>query len=213
MHTRIYSIHAISPITLIPPSSPNGPDQPVNSVDPTDSTDWVDRADSTDSGEWYAIQTKPRSEDKVTAFLAQKSIPTFLPRLLVRRRHGSRRWDALEPLFPGYLFARFTPDPRMLDRVRWAPGVRKVLGYGEEPVPVPVEVVSYLQERVGERGFIVPGPTFLPGTTVRFKRGPLAYLEGIIERPASRADRVRVLLKLLSTRVSVEVDIAELERV
>ncbi len=161
---------------------------------------------------WYVVQTKPRAEEKAVNFLCRRTITTFLPRLLVHRREGSRRWQAPEPLFPGYLFAHFVPEPQLVDRIRWTPGVKKILGDGEAPIPVPEEVVLSLQERGGERGCIVPGPRFAPGMRVRFKGGALVHLEGIIERPASRADRVRVLLELLNTRASVEVDIAELER-
>ncbi len=161
---------------------------------------------------WYAIQTKPHAEEKAVSFLSMKTITTFLPRLLVHHRHGSRRWQAPEPLFPGYLFAQFAPDPQVIDQVRWTPGVKKILGDEDAPIPVPEEVVVSLRERVGERGFIIPGPIFATGTRVRFKGGPLAYLEGIIERPPSPAARVRVLLQLLNTKVSVEVAASELER-
>ncbi len=60
-------------------------------------------------------------------------------------------------------------------------------------------------------GYIVPESRLDPGTRVRFRSGPFAYLEGIIERPTSRGDRVRVLLELLSVQATIEVDIDELE--
>jgi transcriptional antiterminator RfaH len=160
---------------------------------------------------WYVIHTKPRAEEKAASFLGQRAITTFLPRLLVHRRHGSRRRQTLEPLFPGYLFARCQPEPEWIDRIRWTPGVRRVLGNEEAPTPVPEEVVTFLQDREGGRGFIEAGSRFSPGIRVRFTGGPLVHLEGIIERPTSRADRVRILLELLDRQVSVEVDTAALE--
>ncbi len=155
---------------------------------------------------WYVIQTKPRAEGKSLAFLDQKNIPTFLPRLLVNHRHGSRRWQAAEPLFPGYLFARFVAEPQILSSIRWTPGIKQVLWDGADPTPVPDDVVAYLQQRAGESGVIVPGPRFAPGMRVRIASGPLVHLEGIIENPTPRRDRVRVLLELLNHQVSVEVD-------
>ncbi len=162
---------------------------------------------------WYAIQTHPRAEEKVIIFLARNAITTFLPKLLVERHHGSRRWHATEPLFPGYLFVRFAPKPYTLDRVRWTPGVRKILGDERAPSPVPEDAMTFLQERVGDRGFITPGLGVRPGMRVRFTSGPLVYLEGIVERVAPRAKRVRVLLQLLNRCVPVEAGIAELEPV
>lgn len=162
---------------------------------------------------WYAVQTKTRAEDKAVTFLRGRDVSVFLPRLLVHRRHGSRRWQSLEPLFPGYLFVRVTPEPHVIDRVRWTPGVTRILGDGDAPIPVPEDAVRFLQQRVGDRGFVVPGPIFVPGVRVRFTEGPLAHLAGIIERRMSGPDRVRVLLELLHTNVSVEADVNLLERV
>lgn len=162
-------------------------------------------------GCWFAVQTKLRSEQRVLAYLRHPEIATFLPRLRVRHRHGSRRWEALEPLFPCYLFARFRPEPDTLGKVRWTPGVRRLLGDGERPIPVPDDVVHYLMERTGERGYIVADVGMTPGTKVRFLTGSFALLEGIIERRASGSNRVRVLLQILNATVPVEVGVSELE--
>ena len=160
---------------------------------------------------WFVAQTSGRAEQRACDFLDQKAVTTYLPRLLVRRRHGSRRWQALEPLFPGYLFVQFDPKPETIYRVRWTPGVVRLLGDGEMPIPVPDEVVGYLQGREAHSGFIVPRHPLVPGQRVRFKSGPFSMLEGIIERPATREDRVRVLLTLVNMQVAVEVEADVLE--
>lgn len=158
---------------------------------------------------WFVAHVKPRQEELVCAQLVGVA-ETFLPRLLVQRRHGSRRWKAVEPLFPGYVFARFNPEPWVLHRVRWTRGVKRLLGDEEGPYPVEDEVVAYLRARMEPEGFIVPRPRLGEGTRVRFVDGPFALLEGIVDRPASRAERVRVLLKLCGTVVPVEVPATEL---
>jgi transcriptional antiterminator RfaH len=160
---------------------------------------------------WFVAQTGARAEQKAHDFLSQKAVTTYLPKLLVRHRHGSRRWQALEPLFPGYIFTRFAPTAETIYRVRWTPGIARLLGDEEMPIPVPDEVVQYLQRREEDRGFISPGQPFAPGDRVRFRRGPFTMLEGIIDRPAARSDRVRVLLHLVNMSVAVEVDTDVLE--
>lgn len=164
----------------------------------------MDRVDA--ASFWFVAQTGGRAEQRACEFLNQKAVTTYLPRLLVHRRHGSRRWQALEPLFPGYVFVQFEPRPDNIYRVRWTPGVVRLLGDGEEPIPISDEVVEYLQGREGPQGFIMRGRPLVPGQRVRFKSGPFSMLEGIIERPATRVDRVRVLLSLVNTVVAVEVD-------
>ncbi len=163
-----------------------------------------------DPAQWFVIQTKAREEHRVCDRLAQDSLVTFLPQMLVRRRHGSRRWQALEPLFPCYVFTRFRLELPAWSRIHWTPGVRRLLG-GETPAPVSDEVVTYLQMRTGECGYIVPGRTLPPGTKVRFTEGPFDMLEAIIDRAVSRQDRVRVLLWLCGKSVSVEVPVDSLE--
>ncbi|MDR7542934.1 MAG: transcription termination/antitermination NusG family protein [Armatimonadota bacterium] len=161
---------------------------------------------------WFVVQTKPRAEDQAQQFLHRRAVHTFLPRLLVRRRHGSRRWQALEPLFPGYLFCHFAPVPETVARVQWTPGVRRLLGDDDGPIPIDREIIDYLKARQAIDGYIAAGRPLAPGDRVRFVGGPFALLEGIIERPTTRAERVRVLLSLMGTSVVVEVDEAVLER-
>lgn len=165
---------------------------------------------NTDPAQWFVVQTKAREERRVCERLGGDDFVTFLPQMLVRRRHGSRRWQALEPLFPCYVFTRFRLELPDWSRIHWTPGVRRLLG-GDTPVPVSDDVVNYLQVRTGERGYLVPGRTLTPGTKVRFSDGPFDMLEAIIDRPVSRHDRVRVLLWLCGNSVSVEVPVDCLE--
>ncbi|MDR7554864.1 MAG: transcription termination/antitermination NusG family protein [Armatimonadota bacterium] len=162
---------------------------------------------------WYAVQVKRHAEARVVRLLAHKAIPTFLPFLEVSRGGGNGRSPRLEPLFPGYLFVGLDNPliPRMWDAVRWTPGVRRVLGVAEDPVPVPAAVIAAIQERVREHGFVRQRPRFQRGARVTIRSGPLQGLEAVFDRPMSRVGRVRVLLELLGQQRGVEVDQRELE--
>lgn len=160
---------------------------------------------------WFVIQTKPRAERLVLTQLAGTQAVAYAPKLLVNRCHGSRRWQALEPLFPGYLFARFTPYGQFTHRIRRTPGVARLLWDDESLVRVDDEIVQFIRLREAGRGFIEPILSIQPGVRVRFESGPFALLEGIVDRPASRKDRVRVLLVLMGAPVSVDVNSEMLE--
>jgi transcription antitermination factor NusG len=116
-----------------------------------------------------------------------------------------------EPLFPGYIFVQCSLTPDLVSKVRWTPGVRRLLGDSEQPTTLSEGIVSYLREREGPRGFITAKPLLAPGMPVRLTSGPFAFLDGVIERPGSGHDRVRVLLYLLTTPISVEVDVDMIE--
>ncbi|MDQ7818926.1 MAG: transcription termination/antitermination NusG family protein [Armatimonadota bacterium] len=163
---------------------------------------------------WYVLQTKPRQEDRVSAFLHLRapSVEVFLPRIEVVRRHAGRRYTVVEPLFPSYLFLWTPLTPATWDAVRWTPGALRILGDGERPVEVPEEMVQVIQDRVRPLGFVRVGLDLRPGERVRIRTGPFAGLEAIFERPTSRRDRVRVLLQLLGTLTPLEIDPLDLER-
>jgi transcriptional antiterminator RfaH len=165
----------------------------------------------TQASYWFVIQTKPRAEGLVLTQLARDPIAPYAPKVLVDRRHGSRRWKALEWLFPRYLFARFSPHPTLLHRIRRTFGVTRLLWDNESLVPVGDDVVQFIRQREEGRGFIEPPPVIQAGARVRFESGPFAMLEGIVDRPALPRDRVRVLLKLMGAPVSVVVDADILE--
>jgi transcriptional antiterminator RfaH len=77
---------------------------------------------------WFAVYIKPRQEEVVCKRLEDFEVATFLPQLLVGRSHGSRRWQALEPLFPGYVFAHFFPEASLVYKVSWTSGVKRLPG-------------------------------------------------------------------------------------
>ncbi|HEV8339796.1 MAG TPA: transcription termination/antitermination NusG family protein [bacterium] len=163
---------------------------------------------------WYAVQTKPRCEDEVVHRLAQRgAVPVFLPKLEAMRRWRGRKVRTVEPLFPSYLFVRMTLEPQQWHAVKWTPGVKRIVGTDEVPVPVPDEAIEVLRARCRE-GDVVPwAPLLRLGAHVRITDGPFVGFEGILERAATRAERVRVLLMLLRTPASIEVDVVDLEEV
>lgn len=163
---------------------------------------------------WYAIQAKHTSEAQVVRHLALKAVPTYLPYVEAVRLAGGRRVARLEPLFPGYVFVRIAPpgvNPRRWHAVRWSPGVRRILGTDDTPVPVPDEVIEAIQQREKDLGFVRPGNRFTPGAHVLISNGPLAGLEAVFEAQMSRTGRARVLLGLLGQPRRVEIDELDLE--
>ncbi len=171
-------------------------------------------APSVEEPHWYAVQTKPRQEDRVLYWLHQRcSLPVFLPKVEQLRKRRSRRVTIVEPLFPSYVFVRMTLAPEPWHTVKWTPGVRQIVCTGEVPTAVPPEAMELLRGRYGESDVLQWCPAFRAGESVRIVHGPLAGLEGILERPSSRGDRVRVLLSLLGGTTPVEMDVTDIEAV
>lgn len=163
---------------------------------------------------WYAVEVKRHNERRGEWHLSRKGISVLLPFIEITRRYRTRRVAVLEPLFPGYLFAHMEPmeaTPELWQALRWAPGVKRILGAGDVPVPVADAVIDSIRERTRALGFVRSGLRHAPGSRVRIIWGPLAGLEAVFDRPMSRAGRVRVLLDLLGQQARVEVDAFDLE--
>lgn len=150
---------------------------------------------------WYVVRTKPRAEAFAAANLRSKAIEVFFPRLAPRFARDAVR--ALEPLFPGYLFAQLSLD-HQFHLASWTPGVAHLLsGADGAPASLDEAVVTSLRGRVREGDVVVP-PAFRSGDPVAIRTGPFAGLLAIIDRPCSAAGRVQILLDVLRRQTRVE---------
>ena len=145
---------------------------------------------------WYTLQTKPKKESFVEQRLKAKGLEVFLPWIRQRRRVGTRFVWASVPLFPGYVFCRleFATVGRA---IRYSPGVKDFVMFGEVVPEMGDETVGLLKERCpGGFAQIEPRP-YVRGEKVLIKEGALAGLEGVFECQMKAKDRVAVLLELL----------------
>jgi transcriptional antiterminator RfaH len=118
----------------------------------------------------------------------------------------------LKPLFPGYLFGKFDLEQNY-PLVRWARGVKNVLGFGGYPTPISEEAVRIIKERTDSQGIVRVKHHFEPNDIVRLKAGPLKDLLGVFERWLSDGERVRILLSLIGYQPAVEIHCSMIEKV
>src|SRR4030043_2066785 len=102
---------------------------------------------------WYVIQTKPKKEQKADSYLSTKGVEIFSPLIEAFSMRNGRVGKELKPLFPGYIFGNFDLDQNY-PLVRWAKGVKSVLGFGGYPTPIPDEVVEIIRERTDADGIV-----------------------------------------------------------
>jgi len=151
---------------------------------------------------WYAVNVKRGQEGRVEQGLQLANLEIFSPRLKQSRILRGKRQVVVQPLFPGYLFARFDFERhvRMLSYTR---GVRRVVSFGDSPAIVDEDVISAMRMRL-ENGFVVvEKPAFRMGQVVRINDGPLVGLEAVFEREMDDKERVVLLLRALSYQARV----------
>jgi transcriptional antiterminator RfaH len=160
--------------------------------------------------EWFAVKAKPRHEVHACQELSRRGIETFLPQIPSPRRPVGAR--ILEPLFPGYFFARLALGTPEWVAARSAPGVAYFLGGRGAPSAVPDHLVEMIRTRATAR--IQGGwqPPFKRNDRVMIEHGPFAGMAAVFEGALSPAGRVRVLLETINRLVPVDLDVTQVAR-
>jgi len=158
---------------------------------------------------WYTLYTKPHKEQQVSGFLESKGLETYLPTVKIRKNGNYK----VVPFFSCYLFVRVDPS-NGLSSVRWTPGLRRIVSFGDQPAVVDDNVVSCLRQRLAEMqesGY--EAYRLKPGDRIVITSGPLRDFEAVFERGLSSGQRARILVDFLGRRTRCEVEIDRLEKV
>ena len=152
---------------------------------------------------WYVIRSKPRHEATCLDELAKAGFEAVCP-LRMEYRFRRRRQE-LVPLFPGYVFCRFSyPDD--YHSVRWLRGVLHLIQFGEaRPPALDEDVMEFFIEHMNESGVVETEPDYVPGDTVEFLTEPMRGLVGTVLKIDSAEKRVHVLMDLLY-QATIEVE-------
>jgi transcription antitermination factor NusG len=153
---------------------------------------------------WFAVRTSVRWEVKVSSELSRRGVEVYLPLCRSKRNWSDRIKVIDQPVFPGYLFARFPLDQRI--RVLEAPGVKQVVGIGSTPVPLDDHEIENLKTLVAANALLMPWPYLNAGQRVRIERGPLAGVEGFVVRAPQESLRIVVSVDLLQRSIAAEID-------
>ena len=155
---------------------------------------------------WYAVCCKPRQEAVAEENLLRQGFHTYLPRIRIRQRRRGAWIDAVETLFPRYIFIRIDPQLRSTATVRSTRGVVGMVRFGGQPAVVPDAVMDALREREDAASGMHEDkrPLFNAGEAVKLVDGPLAGMEGVFTQ-TDGAKRVIVLLELLGKANKVTV--------
>jgi len=161
------------------------------------------------SERWYAVCCKPRQEAVAEENLLRQGFQVYLPRIRIRQRRRGQWLDAVEVLFPRYIFIRVDPQRRSTATVRSTRGVLGLVRFGGQPAVVPDEVMQALLRREDAASGLHQDrrPLFRSGEAVKLVDGPLSGMEAVFTQQDGE-QRVILLLELLgkANRVSVNRD-------
>jgi transcription antitermination factor NusG len=136
---------------------------------------------------WHAIRVQSKFAKVTSTALHGKGHEEFLPLCRSKRRWSDRIKQLELPLFPGYLFCRFSVSDSLMP-ILTTPGVIGIVGAGNTPV--------HAQEIEAVRAILRSGlaaqswPFLRAGSDVYIERGPLAGMDGIVSN-ADKVDRLQ----------------------
>jgi len=152
---------------------------------------------------WFVLTVAPRHELSAGQHLQTKGFETSVPAYCIRRRWSDRIKTITLPLFPGYVFCRFSLNSRI--PVLNTPGVRGAISFGSQ--------LAYLEDHEIERihrmancGLnLEPLAGLKTGMRVEIVDGPLRGMHGVLAQIDGTA-RVVVNVELLHRAVAVHID-------
>lgn len=153
---------------------------------------------------WFALNSRTRREKYVANILKLKGYEVFVPVRRVRRQWSDRIKEFEDPLFPGYIFCRFSLQDKLA--ILTVPGVLSVVGVGKTPIPVDEDEISAIRTIVHSGLPVESWPYLEVGHRVMIEYGPLRGLEGTLLNYELRKKKMVVSVTLLRRSIAVTFD-------
>lgn len=149
---------------------------------------------------WYALQTRLRSEQIVSTQLNHVGVEAFLPMRPARRANSSMAIVKQGPLFPGYVFCRMNlgsgPKLYMIN------DVIRIVGIGKQPVPIDENEIESVRTLTASPYPVESEVPPKAGDAVRIQVGPFAGMSGTLV-DVRGVKKFVVSIPLLNRAVSV----------
>jgi transcriptional antiterminator RfaH len=163
--------------------------------------------------EWFCVRCQTKREHIAAGHLREiEGVEVFCPRLRYRKatRRGKIWW--VEPMFPGYVLAKFNMS-EMERSVMFCSGVRGLVRFGSEIPSVPEAFIESMKNEIRTRKgtqeaeLITLSPTIEIGDEVEVAHGPFRGMLGTVITTPSATERVKILLEFLGNPQKVDMDL------
>lgn len=150
---------------------------------------------------WYCLRARAKRESWAARQLQDRTgLEVFAPRLQMQAPRPRSKASS-EPLFPGYLFARFDlrTDARFVSST---PDILGLVQFGRHVPPVDEGIISYLRTHTASP-FVIE-PVFIIGDWAQVLTGAFMGQTGQVIAFDQARERACLLLSLLGGQVRVQ---------
>jgi transcriptional antiterminator RfaH len=161
---------------------------------------------------WFLAQLKPNCAQIADKNVKRQGFKTFLPFEEETRQRKGKFISAMRPLFPGYIFVALNVTRGLWRSVNSTYGITRLVSFGKDPAPVPLDLVSQIMQRCDADGKVLSPKLLKPGDQVALNTGPFANFVAEVEK-ISADRRVWVLMEIMGGKIPVAVGADQLRAV
>jgi transcription antitermination factor NusG len=165
---------------------------------------------ATGNAKWYAIQTRPRHEKKVSVQLQAKGVEQYLPLVTEKHKWSDRSKIVQQPLFACYMFVHISDSNELRMSVLSSEGVCWFVGDRGKGLPIPDKQIQDIHTVLSGTVPFTPYPFVRIGQRVRIHGGCLDGVEGVMVSKDSEQSVV-VSVELLRRSLAVRINGFEIE--
>ena len=153
---------------------------------------------------WLIWRVQSGKESIVESCLKKNGADAYAPRCARRRQWSDRVKVNDGPIFPGYVFTRFDQDRRVELR-ETTPYVFDLIQFGHEVASISDLEIERVRRMTEEVSDLMGYPRLVVGDRVRFVRGCLEGVQGVVAK-LDGALRVAVNYEMLGRAVTTPFD-------
>ena len=163
--------------------------------------------------QWFLIYTKPHQEERAKENLENQGNEVFLPMIASEETKQPQSFS-LKPMFPRYLFTKFTVENNNWTYIKSTRGVSHIVVFGKNLTKVPNPVIDYLKSKVDDNDVLklqTTRKTFQKGDELDIKQEVFQDKDATFLSMSGK-ERVRVLLSLMNRIMITDIPGKNVER-
>lgn len=166
---------------------------------------------------WYVVQVRTGSEESIRTQCQKKLSESVMERCFIPYYEEKRKirgtWTTIQKvLFPGYVFIISEKVDELYHQLKQILGLTKLIGTGQEIVPLTEEEQNFLMSFGGEKQIVSMSEGIIEGKQVRVLEGPLQGWEGMIRKIDRHKRKAWIEVELFGRMQQVQVGLEIVEK-
>lgn len=160
---------------------------------------------------WHILVTRSRFEKKCDRVLSLNGFETYLPLYKELKQWSDRKKWVEEPLFPGYIFVKFSSHERF--NVLHADGIARVVQFEQVDYCIDEKLIEGIKNHLSsdQKPILIETMDLEIGEEILIKNGPFKGLKGTLTQIKGKT-RVLIAIMAIGQAFAIELKGNDIER-